>query len=60
MTKFGAHWKHSILLVPPLLVAAVVVTGLGWLSIENLNGSVGARLAVHDKAGAVQNLLFRE
>jgi hypothetical protein len=60
MTKFVSHWRMCAALAPPLLVAAVVLMGLTWLSIENLNGSVGARQSLHDHAVAVKNLLFRE
>ena len=60
MLKFDAHWRVYLALVPPLLVAAVVLVGLAWLSVENLNGSVGARQSLHDHAVAIQNLLFRE
>ncbi len=60
MAHSEAHRKFYLSLVPPLVVATVVVTGLVWLSVENLNGSVSARESVHDRAGAIRHLFFRE
>jgi hypothetical protein len=38
----------------------VIVVGLGWLTVENLNGSVASRQSIHDRAVAIRNLLFRD
>jgi hypothetical protein len=60
MTKFEARRKFCLALAPPLAVAIVIVAGLSWLCVENLNGSVSARQSVHDRAVAIRNLLFRD
>jgi len=59
-TVSEAHRGFYVSLVPPLVVATVVVAGLVWLCVENLNGSVIARQSVHDRAVAIQHLFFRE
>ena len=59
MTKAETRWHFCLALGAPLIVAAVVMAGLAWLSIENLNGSVVARQSIHDHAVAIRNLLFR-
>jgi hypothetical protein len=46
-------------LFSPLLVAAVMVTGLASLSAQNLSGSGVMRQAQQDHATAIQKLLFR-
>lgn len=46
-------------LLSPLIVAAVIVAGLGSLCAENLSGSHGARQVKEDHTTAVQRLLFR-
>jgi hypothetical protein len=57
--KTEPRWKVCIALGAPLLVAAVVLVGLAWLSAENLSGTVAARQSIHDHAVAIRNLLFR-
>ncbi len=47
-------------LFSPLLVAAVIVTGLGSLSAQNLSGGSVMWQAQHDHATAIQKLLFRK
>jgi hypothetical protein len=59
-TKPEARWKICLHLGAPLIVAAVVLAGLAWLSAENLSGSVAARQSIHDHAVAIRNLLFRD
>ncbi len=44
----------------PLALAAIVVTGLTWLAIANLDGSVGARQFHLEHSSAIQKLLFRD
>lgn len=46
-------------LFSPLLVAAVIVTGLGSLSAQNLSGSGVMHAAQQEHAGAIHKLLFR-
>jgi hypothetical protein len=58
--KSEPRWKICLLIGAPLVVAAVVLAGLGWLSEENLSGSVAARESIHDHAVAIRNLLFRD
>lgn len=60
VTKPVARWTFCVAYGAPLTVAAVVLSGLAWLSIENLDGSVGARQSIHDHTGAIRNLLLRE
>ena len=57
--KSKARWEACRSLAPPLLVALVIVAGLGWLTFENLSGSVAARQSTYDRAVAIRNLLFR-
>jgi len=57
--KSNARWEACRSLAPPLLVAVVVVAGLGWLTFENLSGGVAARQSTYDRAAAIRNLLFR-
>ena len=60
VTKSEARWKFCVALGSPLLVAAVFLAGFTWLSVKNLDGSVGARQSIHDHTVAIRNLLFRE
>jgi hypothetical protein len=60
IAKSEPRWKICVALGAPLIVAVVVLAGLGWLSAENLSGSVAARQSIHDHAVAIRNLLFRE
>ena len=60
MTKSAARWDACKALAPPLAVALVVVVGLGWLTVENLNGTVAAHQSIHDRAVAIRHLLFRD
>jgi len=46
-------------LFSPLLVAAVIVSGLGSLSARNLSGDGAVQQSQFDHASAVQHLLFR-
>jgi hypothetical protein len=60
MPRNGAHrldiWATN---ASPLLVAAVVVTGLLVLGAENLLGSVQVPQLLGEHSLAVQNLFFR-
>jgi hypothetical protein len=47
------------MLFSPLLVAAVIVSGLASLSARNLDGSAVMGQAHFDHAAAVHTLLFR-
>ena len=47
------------MLFSPLLVAAVIVSGLASLSARNLDGSAVMGQAQFDHAAAVHTLLFR-
>jgi hypothetical protein len=47
------------MLFSPLLVAAVIVSGLASLSARNLDGGVVTDHAHFDHAAAVHTLLFR-
>jgi hypothetical protein len=60
MMKSSARWELCKELAAPLTVAVVIVVGLGWLTVENLNGSVASRQSIHDRAVAIRNLLFRD
>jgi len=42
-----------------LLVAAVIVTGLATLSVQNLSGNIGAPQLKQDHSVAIQKLMFR-
>ncbi len=53
------RWDFCASLFSPLIVAAVVVTGLASLSVQNLNGSSAVHQIKLDHAAAVQRLLFR-
>jgi len=46
-------------LMSPLIVAAVIVFGLGSLCVENLSGTGSARQFKQDHSAAVQKLMFR-
>ena len=46
-------------LMSPLIVAAVIVFGLGSLCVENLNGSASAHPLKQDHSAAVLKLMFR-
>jgi hypothetical protein len=60
IAKSEPRWKICIAFGAPLIVAAVVLAGLAWLSAENLSGNVAARQMFHDHAVAIRNLLFRD
>jgi hypothetical protein len=44
----------------PLIVAAIVVSGLTWLAIDNLGGGVVIRQFDLEHSSAIQKLLFRD
>jgi hypothetical protein len=44
----------------PLILAAIVVTGLIWLAIANLDGSAVVRQFDLEHSSAIQKLLFRD
>jgi len=46
-------------LMSPLIVAAVILAGLGSLCVENLSGSAASRQFKQDHTAAVQKLMFR-
>ena len=46
-------------LMSPLILAAVIVFGLGSLCLENLSGTAAAHQYKQDHSAAVQKLMFR-
>lgn len=46
-------------LLSPLFVAAVIVTGLASMSVENLNGANIAHQVSQDHSAAIHKLWFR-
>jgi hypothetical protein len=53
------RWNAGVSLLAPPLVAAIVVTGLLSLSLENVSGALAVREAHRDHTAAVQRLFFR-
>jgi len=59
MTKWERRWKLCVYLGVPLVLVAVVLTGLGLLSVQNLSSNVTARQFINDHATAIRNLFIR-
>jgi hypothetical protein len=53
------HLNACASLMSPLIVAAVILAGLGTLCVENLNGAGASRQFKQDHTVAVQKLMFR-